>query len=657
MKEKKRKVNIRKPLLAVLFVILFGIFAELLCLLPAARALGGFGKNSTEILELSDAAFTGFRMENGELLLPAGEDVGFLRMPLGGKYTGKLVYRYRYDGLLNAEVKVASRNAFGELREKEMVITRDRNPRILPESRIPVNGFAEYAEITLSRNDLREAGLSQYDFDSMEAAITGIALKVNSAPNPCRLMFFWAAALCLAGIFGFKDFFGERMERGFLLIALAGGFLMVAAMPSLKCGWDEEVHFAQSLWLSDYRTPVPVTDAVLDEFVTDINTWPFNQPGCLEEQQMVNAWLDRNASVYEGPHNWSTDLNHDTFTGYVGEAVFLKIGQLIRLPFSDLFRLGRAGNLLAYVLIMALAIRITPAGKGLMAFLGLMPEPLFLASVYSYDPTVTAFLFLSFALVLREALTPGRKMTWKSFFLILFTFFWGCRIKAVYAPLLLAALVIPADHYRNKREMLLMRAGFILAVLGLMASFVLPVLIAPSETGDLRGGATSHKGQMSFILGQPLAYAGILLKEMFGTLPSYVLGEESLGTFGHLGKMTFPWALYAGSIFCILTGNTSDTGKRLTLRNRIFLFLIIGAAAVLVWTSMYISFTPPGNGAIEGVQGRYYMPFLYLLWLILAPERVRLSGDGNDLRTAVLCVSGVILFGSIFTGLISRFCL
>ena len=649
------KAGLIKPFLAALFVILFGIIAELCCLFPAARALGGYGRFQSVSLDLSDAAYTGFELAGGELVLT--EDVGFLRIPLGGRYTGKFVYSYRYDGLMNAEVKVASRNAFGELREKEMVITRDRNPRILPESRIPVNGFAEYAEITLNRNDLREAGLSQYDFDSMPASVTGLSVTADSGLNPYRLLFFWAAALVFAGLIAFRDFFAGRMERGFLLIALAGGLVMAAVMPSLKCGWDEEVHFAQALWLSDYRVPVPVTDAVMDEFVTDINTWPFNQPGGLEEQRMVNAWLDSNASVYGGPHNWSTDLNHSSFTGYIGEAVFLKAGQLLKLPFSDLFRLGRVGNLIAYVLVMALAIRITPAGKGLMAFLGLMPEAVFLASVYSYDPTVTAFLFLAFALILREALTPGRKMTWRMFFLILLAFFWGCRIKAVYAPLLLAGFLIPADHYRNRREMFLMRAGFLLAVLGLMASFVLPVLIAPAETGDLRGGATSEKGQMAFILGQPFAYAQILLKEMIRTLPSYVLGEDALGTFGHLGKITFPWMLYAGSAACILTGNTSSTGRRLSGKNRIFIFLLTGAAAVLVWTSMYIAFTPPGNGAIEGVQGRYYIPFLYLLWLILSPEKVHLSLKQESQNALALSLSGIILFGSIYFGLILPYCL
>ena len=47
-----------------------------------------------------------------------------------------------------------------------------------------------------------------------------------------------------------------------------------------------------------------------------------------------------------------------------------------------------------------------------------------LAGAYSYDPTVTAFLWLSFAGILEAAL-GGRKMDWKAYALIVLTFVWG----------------------------------------------------------------------------------------------------------------------------------------------------------------------------------------------------------------------------------------
>ena len=192
-----------------------------------------------------------------------------------------------------------------------------------------------------------------------------------------------------------------------------------------------------------------------------------------------------------------------------------------------------------------------------------MPEPMMLAGAYSYDPTVTAFLWLSFAGILEAAL-GGRKMDWKAYALIVLTFVWGCRVKAVYAPLILLGLMIPAEKFRSKREMYLMKGGFIVICGLMMLSFILPVLIAPRDIGDTRGDNTSEKGQMAYILGQPLAYAWVLMCNLFRTLPSYVLGENSLGLLGHTGTMSFPWALYAGSAAVILTAGQSSCGKRLS---------------------------------------------------------------------------------------------
>lgn len=230
------------------------------------------------------------------------------------------------------------------------------------------------------------------------------------------------------------------------------------ALPANKTGWDEEVHFSQAFWISNYRTPVDASPALCQEFTAGIDTWPYNQPGSEEEQEALNAYLDRE-SVYEnGNMLWSTDLNKATATGYVGQALFLKAGQLLHLPFSFLFKLGRLGNLLVYSIVIYFAIRKTPVGKAIMAFLALAPEPMMLAGVYSYDPTVTAFLWLSFACILRALLTE-ETVTWKEYALMVGAFVWGCTIKAVYAPLILVGLLIPKERFRNEREYLLMKGA------------------------------------------------------------------------------------------------------------------------------------------------------------------------------------------------------
>ena len=107
--------------------------------------------------------------------------------------------------------------------------------------------------------------------------------------------------------------------------------------------------------------------------------------------------------------------------------------------------------------------------------------------------------------------------------------------------------------------------------------------------------------------------------------------------------MSFPWALYAGSAVVILTAGQSSCGKRLSKKQKLWIFILCVGTAVLVWTSMYIAFTRPGNTYIDGVQGRYYLPFLPLVWLVLNPERVMVRMENKNYYALVLGAAALIL--------------
>ena len=85
--------------------------------------------------------------------------------------------------------------------------------------------------------------------------------------NWYRLCFFWCALGIAAMLIFFREYFGKRIEVGFLVISVTIGTLFSLSLPANKVSWDEEVHFSQSFWLSNYRTPVSVSPAVTQEFI------------------------------------------------------------------------------------------------------------------------------------------------------------------------------------------------------------------------------------------------------------------------------------------------------------------------------------------------------------------------------------------------------
>ena len=80
--------------------------------------------------------------------------------------------------------------------------------------------------------------------------------------------------------------------------------------------------------------------ALLQEFTTGVDTWPYNQPESRDEQAALTSYLNQNAGYRHGEHLWSTDLNKTTMTGYVGSALVLKAGGLLHIPFGILYSWG-----------------------------------------------------------------------------------------------------------------------------------------------------------------------------------------------------------------------------------------------------------------------------------------------------------------------------
>ena len=91
-------------------------------------------------------------------------------------------------------------------------------------------------------------------------------------------------------------------------------------------------------------------------------------------------------------------------------------------------------------------------------------------------------------------------------------------------------------------------------------------------------------------------------------------------------------------------------------KQKLWIFILCVGTAVLVWTSMYIAFTRPGNTYIDGVQGRYYLPFLPLVWLVLNPDRVMMRMENKNYHALVLGAAALILAATVYLDIWMKFC-
>ena len=207
--------------------------------------------------------------------------------------------------------------------------------------------------------------------------------------------------------------------------------------------------------------------------------------------------------------------------------------------------------------------------------------------------------------------------------------------------------------------MYLFRLGIVAVFVTIMATFVLPTLINPSSTGDLRGGNTSMAGQMHFIMNDPIFFVRLLMKNIWDTLGSYFCGTGTYTNFAYLGQIYFNICAYLViivimfSVFTDAPRNDRFTFKR---SSKIYILFLIFASMCLIWTALYISFTPVGSNFINGVQSRYYLPLVIPLLFMVRSSKIETSIRPDILNRIVFGICIFICMFSTYDLVLKPFC-
>lgn len=452
--------------------------------------------------------------------------------------------------------------------------------------------------------------------------------------NKYLFVFGFLAGLTISALLLFRRFFASRLEYAFLLIVLTVGSFMSFSMPLNKIGFDEEAHIQAVADMSSFpQNELHISDTVLYQMmITEYNN-PDAQPNTHEENKSFNYHLAKFGDYKTGERSPDFEILANRMPAYVPMAAMMKLCKSYELDWDKVLLFTRFANLLMYALLMFFAISILTQGKVLMFIIGLLPENIFLASTFSYDPFVTAAICLGFSLCLRAAEEnvegSAKECTEaatckKSNYLYLLPaavfIFLGCLPKAVYAPLILLMLMVPRKAFRSDKDRHIYSAIVLVLFVMFIASFILPTIIAPSETGDTRGGATSEVSQVGYILANPFDYAWLLIRQMISWIPQCFFGADCTTFMGHLvnGDTAFKGYYQPFLVMLFISFFVNDIRKPADWKQGLFTVFIGGFSCALVWTSMYVAFTEPGAAEIAGVQGRYFIPFMFPLYFLVA---------------------------------------
>ena len=129
---------------------------------------------------------------------------------------------------------------------------------------------------------------------------------------------------------------------------------------------------------------------------------------------------------------------------YLAQALGIRLARAQGQNFYAMLLYGRLANLILYLLLAALAVWLAPTSlRGLFACVALLPMPLQLAASLSPDAAVLGLVFSFTALCLR---LRGEKAVWWQKILLMVLGGLTAPGKAIYLPVILLCLLIPAEN-------------------------------------------------------------------------------------------------------------------------------------------------------------------------------------------------------------------
>lgn len=319
----------------------------------------------------------------------------------------------------------------------------------------------------------------------------------------------------------------------------------------------------------------------------------------------------------------AADVNSNiegSFLLYAPAVAGMTLARLLGLGTVPMLLLARYLNLVVFALLAWAGMRRLPFGKVTLFVLAVLPINIQQCTSFSHDAMVHGILFFYSCMCLETIFSKERMTGQKMAAMELAALFLMYCKSGSYLPLCFLPVLIPAVKFGGKKE----KYMAMLSLLGIpaLAFFLKSVqtvsgIVNTTEatsvvsTGD--GAAYLGGYTIGYFLKEPLEFVYMMVNTAFDKIGFYV---ESLVGY-KLGWVEIETSMIVVVLFLFLLFLSVCDSREEPVQIRPFqrfwmAFLCLGCTG-LILLGMLLQWTPMGHVSVEGVQGRYFLPFMLIL--------------------------------------------
>ena len=455
-----------------------------------------------------------------------------------------------------------------------------------------------------------------------------------------------------------------KYEVLFTLIAISFGitFLFIITPMSVP---DETVHYEYSFQMSNYM--MGKEHLVFDEEYQDYGSFGGHLNVGVAYERLIRKF-NRPLHLTGRDIKMNYDIDESYYTCFVPQALGITLARLLNFNMLRTFYLGRLFNLIFYIVCIHIAIKKTPVFKLLFGIIATLPVFMQQAASFSYDCFINGLTFVVIAFLMKwmhqeETIDP------KEFIVLFIADFLLSPMKIVYGLFLFLFWFVPQERFGSRRNKIIAMCLIMLPSIYQLVDVIMPLVFrvirkifenlfpaaVSAESIDQPVGSLLVGGDIytfSYVMNHPLEALQIILRTIRYGLKNWFYGSFGRALSGD--SLILPTALVHSLLVILLASALREEEKVGSLLFKACILGICVLGGLMIVGGMLVSWTEInqevivdfGGPVIQGVQGRYFSPFLPYVFLCLNNPKFKISkkADPYILYLFVIIVFEVVVY-------------
>lgn len=478
-------------------------------------------------------------------------------------------------------------------------------------------------------------------------------LSNNTADKQYYLLFIFISIILYSIIIFLNKKMSNKLDskihKVFLLTALILGIIFIILSP-LFTGSDEHNHYFRIYEITEgvFVTPTnglvgsELPEALKKTFETasgDNTKIKYKAIKAMQDIKLNKSNVTQYGDLYT--NSYSNTALYSPIQ-YLPHTIGFIIAKALNFSPFIIGIFGRTFNLIFYILIGYLSLKIIPKSKLFYLLILISPNMLQCATTLSADAFTNIVFLLILALILNFR-SREKKLSRIEEILLFFLCIIISLCKIVYLPIVFLLLLIDKNHFikENKEKL-------IFIIITIISSALVSLLWMSFTEGVFAITYDKTALQKQFIFNNIFEYVIILIRTFANYIIKYI---ECLfvGTTMYHSQLKIP--ILISFIYILIEALAllkENQNCKFNILQKIFILLIGLSIVVLISTAIYIQCTAQyfsvGNSTIEGIQGRYFIPVIFLIPFVFKSTNKKINIDSNTLYKSSLYINLITWF-------------